>query len=270
MPRPFHIYILTSILGVVFGCGGAQHKRSYEPPALTTLINNLATKAEQVSSINTSSLMSYWQNGQRLKPTILVMAQKGSFIRVNALGITDDVEADLACNGTSFSYQDFRNNCSLRGICNKKAVSSLLKMNLSPDEFLLMAVGLTPLIDYNQSSLKWDGEHQHEIIKLNNSNSKISQTIVLDGKSTHWDVLSSKIFDGEGTLEWSIENKDFKDTVDENGVPTRAPDKTRFIQPSTDLKIEIRWQDRKINPTVAKDVFEMTPAPGIPSCQEAS
>ena len=187
---------------------------------------------------------------------------------MNALGLTDDVEADLACDGSSFRFQDFRNNCRLEGICDKQAVSNLLKMNLTPDEFLLMAAGLSPIIDYTESTLEWDAELRQERITLTEKSTKRSQTIVFDGSSTHWDLLSSTTHDSNGTLEWSIENKEFKDTFDENGKALRAPDKTRFTQPSTDLKIEIRWEDRKINPTINEELFSMTLDASIPSCHK--
>ena len=235
MPRLVPIFILAYLATQLASCGGAQHKRNYEKPEAATILKNLGTKTKHINSINTSSLMSYWQNGQRLKPRVLVMAQKGSYIRVNAMGLTEDVEADLACDGSSFRYQDFRNNCSLEGTCDRLAVSTLLKMDLTPDEFLLMAVGLSPLIDYTDSSLEWDGAQQQERIKLTNKETMRSQIIELDGTSNHWDLQSSKIYDDSGNLEWSIENKEFKDTRDENGKLFRAPEKTRFTQPSTCL-----------------------------------
>src|SRR5690606_2213292 len=119
------------------------------------------------------------------------------------------VAADLACNGAEFQFIDFNQNCQLTGPCTKESIGKLLRVNLEPDDFLLLAIGQPPLLPNPTGSVRWDAKAAQEIVELHSEDRRWKQTIILDGREQRWDVLSSTVWNPEGKVEWQLTNKDF-------------------------------------------------------------
>ncbi len=208
--------------------------------------------------------MEYWVGAERIKTTVYVMGERGAKIRFNALNPTGgDVAADLACDGIDFKFVDYNNNCELTGPCTKSAIAQLLRVSLAPDDFLMLATGGTPIIEFTESKVRWDAKNANEVLELLGDGQK--QTIVLEGREKTWDVLSSIVRDAEGKVEWKLTNKGFSDHTTENGKSVRLPARTRFEQPSNKAELTIRWDERNINTELSQDKFEIE-LPGLPRC----
>ncbi len=211
--------------------------------------------------------MEYWVGDERIKTTVYVMGERGAKVRFNALNPTGgDVAADLACDGRDFKFVDYNNNCELTGPCTKSAIAQLLRVSLAPDDFLMLATGGTPIIEFAESAVRWDAKNANEILELIGSGQK--QTIVLDGKEQSWDVLSSTVHDAEGKVEWKLTNKDFSVHQTEDGKSLRLPARTRFEQPKNKAELTIRWDERNVNTELSQDKFEIE-LPGLPLCGKA-
>lgn len=266
---PLQTFLLTSSALLLLACGGPSGKpRSYAKPAASQVVTHLQESQGLATSYVAESRMEYWVEKERIKPTVMVMGELGAKIRFNALNPTgDDVAADLACNGTNFQFIDFNHDCQLTGPCTKDAISQLLRVSLAPDDFLLLAVGSTPLIAAVSSELRWDGAKQVEILSLTSKEGH-KQTIILDGHKQHWDVLSSTVWNPDGTVDWILTNKDFKEQRDEAGQVFRVPMRTRFEQPEAKAELTIRWIERELNTELGDDKFEME-IPALPRCGES-
>lgn len=252
-------------------CGGrAKAPRPYPAPTADALLAQLTERQAAARSFIAESRMEYWKDGERIKPTVLVMGERGAKARFNALNPTGgDVAADLACDGVNFQFVDFNNNCQLTGPCTREAVAQLLQVSLAPDDFLLLAVGSVPLVPApTGATLEWNPENQTEVLALRSGDGQWRQEIVLDGREGRWDVLSSTVWDAQGQVEWTLQNKDFQAIEGEGGGSFRVPERTRFEQPKAKADLTVRWIDRAINPTIDAAKFTMQIPPGLPRCGE--
>ncbi len=213
------------------------------------------------------SRMEHWVDKQRIKPTVLVMSQRGAKIRLNVLDPTGNVATDLACDGDNFQLVDYNKNCQLGGTCTRDSIAQLLRVSLEPDDFLLLAIGGVPIIDSPTGSTEWDSKKQHEILNLVSSDGAWKQRLILDGREQRWDVLSSTVWNAKGEVEWRLTNKGFTEDKGEDGKQFRVPARTRFEQPHVKAELAIRWNKRDINPTLDGSKFTITGIPPLQQCR---
>ncbi len=249
-------------------CGGSGGKsRGYQAPSAVQVVQTLQERQAHANNFIHESRMEYWVKDQRIKTTVYVMGERGAKVRFNALNPTGgDVAADLACDGTNFSFVDFNKDCQLTGPCTKSAIGQLLRVNLEPDDFLLLATGSTPIIPFDKGKVTWKSKKAQEVVDLTMSDGMWRQQIVLDGRKQRWDVLSSTVWDADGKVEWELTNKEFFDTKGDDGNEMRLPAKTRFEQPKEKADLTIRWDDQSVNTEVNPEGFQME-LPGLPLCQ---
>ncbi len=266
-PAPALALLIVAI-STFAGCGGPSGKtRKYAEPKVEGMLVEIQERQSRADSFMAESRMEYWVDGERIKPTVYVMGQRGAKVRFNALNPTgDDVAADLACNGNDFQFVDFNHDCQLTGPCTRDAISQLLRVSLMPDDFLLLAIGSTPVIEDPTGKISWDSKNQLEKLSLVSGDGKWKQEIHLDGKNQRWDVLSSTVWDQEGKIEWKLTNKEFSAHKSKDGKSFRLPAKTRFEQPKAKAEVTIRWQEREINASLSEDKFSMEIPPELPRC----
>ena len=226
------------------GCNGSNAIRPpYDAPPVETFLAHIKAQGEKATSyVATENTMDYWIGKERIKTTTHVMGQRGAKIRFNAINpATNDTAADLACDGTNFVFVDYQHNCYLQGVCDANAIASLMRVRLEPDDFLLLAVGSTPILQGATGKATWNGSDGTWVIDLRAADAQ--QTIVLDGndKDGKWEVVRSTVTRG-GKVDWKLENKGFE-TVD--GL--RLPKSSRFEQPGQKADLVADWGDRKIN-----------------------
>jgi outer membrane lipoprotein-sorting protein len=251
---------------VFLACGGPSGKpRPYAKPSAEAVMHELSERQAAAESFLAESRMEYWVDGKRIKTTVYVMGQRGARVRFNALDPTNVVAADLACDGTNFQFVDFNQNCQLTGPCTKQAIAQLLRVSLEPDDFLMLAIGSTPVIPFDAGKVTWDAKNAHEVVELTSQASHQRQKIILDGREQRWDVLSSTVWDAEGKVDWELTNKEFSVHQGDDGQALRLPAKTRFEQPKAKADLTVRWDERNINIELAPEKFVME-LPGLPQC----
>ncbi len=259
--------LLLSLGLLASACGGpGAAKRGYTKPTAASIVEALDARNATANSFLHASRMEYWVKDQRVKTTVYVMGERGAKVRFNALGPTGgNVAADLACNGADFSFVDFNRDCQLTGPCSKDAIGQLLRVSLEPDDFLLLAVGSTPVIPWDSGKVTWKPKSATEIVELTNKDGSFRQEIVLDGKEQRWDVLSSTVWGADGKVEWKLTNKEFSEHTSVDGKAMRLPAKTRFEQPREKADVSIRWDEMTINEPLDESKFQME-VPALPSC----
>jgi hypothetical protein len=138
-----------------------------------------------------------------------------------------------------------------------------MRVKLEPDDFLLLAVGSTPVLAGATGKVTWDGNAGRWVIDLRAGDSK--QTIELDGndKDGKWEVVKSTVTHG-GQVDWTLENKGFE-TVEGH----RLPRSSRFAQPSQKADLVADWGDRKINLELDPTKFQgVQIPPGLQTCRK--
>ncbi len=239
--------------------------RSYQPPSPEQLRAHLVKRNQTITSFRAESVMDYWLGDTRVKGTVWLLGRPGKYLRFNALSPAgDNVVADLACNGTRFAFVDITNNCQRQGVCDRTAIEQFLRISLDPDDFLLLATGGAPVISGEQT-LRWDSKAGHEILTIQND--RHIQTIVVDGRKGHWDVVSSSIRNTKNELEWIVENREISPVSAADGKQYRIPKRMRLRQPGEKADLIIHWRQQQLNVSLPDEKFELTPDPSIPQCQ---
>lgn len=264
MNRPALAIALFSLS--LAACPGKHYVRDYPPPTADKLLADLAAQRAALTSYSAEAVMDYWVGDQRVKGTVLVMGKRGAFVRFNALLPSGgNVAADLACNGQTFTYVDYHENCQLSGMCDTSAIAQLLRVRLAPDDFLLLALGQTPILAHDAATVAWDEDRGGELLTLT-SNSGAHQKILLRRDDAGWQVLDSTVWTAAGDIDWHLQQKDFTTLQMATGDVMRIPQKTRFSQPSTKADLIVEWKSRDVNVDLAPAKFQMT-APGLAICQ---
>lgn len=289
-PRPGRSWPLLSLAVIILasmtlagpgcGCRGGAIQRPYAAPTAQSLLADLVAASDRARSYQIDSLIEYWGDGDRIKGTVLLMGERGAYVRIQTYFFTNNNPSDLACNGTGFKYIDTRNNCQLTGPCNRDSIAQLLRVSLHPDDFLLLVVGATPIIEYTDSSAAWDADDGHEVLTLTGRDGRETQTITLSGRHCDgrlpglggagegcpWEVVSSVVRDAEGNGLWDVSHKDFHTVRGVDDAVFRVPKKTLFKQPAENADLLIRWREHTLNPEIDHSKFELNIPAGLPRC----
>lgn len=258
-----------SVLAVCLACGCPQKGTAPKPPAAAgapakDIIARLARLREARTSFTAESVMDYWLGKDRVKGTVLVMGTSQRQVRFNALSPQGGgVLADMACNGTDFAYVDFQNNCQLTGPCTRSSIAQLLRVELEPEDFFSLALGVVPIHPEATGTFVRDDKGQ-ERVSLESPAGK--QTIVIDARDGRTDVLSSQLVAPDGKVVWSIENTDFQVVKDASAVEHRLPGKTRFRSPRQEADLLVDWKDRAVNVTIDPAKFRVNVPAGLMTC----
>ena len=256
---------ITALLALAACPGGGK---GYQPPwgaqepTAAAETQALVDSQKAITSFQAESVMDYWLGKDRVKGTVLVMGKPGAFVRLNALSPAGgSVLADLACDGQSFTMVDFQNNCVLTGPCDETSIAQFLHVPLAPDDFFHLATGTTPVVGTAQK-LSWDAGKGQETLTLGDGGT--SQTIVLDRRDGHRDLVSSHVKDANA--EWTLENKGFTDVTDAAGGKFRIPGKSRFQASGQKADLLVDWTRVTLNLDLAPAKFQLQPPAGLPTC----
>jgi hypothetical protein len=262
--------LLASLAALACGCPSPAAKRPYPDPAVEDLLARIAATRDQVTSFSAETVMDYWMNDERGKGTVLIMGTTGAQVRINALSPAgESVLADLACDGTDYAYVDFAKNCQTSGRCSRDTIAAMFRIALAPDDFVQLAVGATPVVPGATGSVTWDGKARHETLVLTGSDGR-TQTIVLDARDGHADVVSSEVKTADGTQEWRIDNTDFTTVTDEAGMARRVPGKSRFRSPGEKADLVVEWKDRTLGGALGPEKFRMEVPAGLATCSSSA
>lgn len=264
-PRMRHLLVAALVLATGCPGSGTGVNRPYPAPTVASILDRLAQERAARTGFSAESTMDYWLGKDRVKGTVLVMGKTGKRVRFNALSPAGgNVIADMACDGSSFRYADFQNNCQLTGPCDRSSIASLLRFEVEPEDFLAFAVGTVPVLEGATGTVTWDAKHGHEKLALTGAGG--SQSLTIDARDGRNDVIASELRDPSGKVVWSIENADFEDVQDAAGKDYRMPGKTRFKSPQAQADLLVEWGQRTINPTLDDAKFTFDLPPGLPAC----
>ena len=266
---------LPIVLAAVLACGCPRsgYPAPEPTPEVAEVLARLQTIRDSARSYRSDSLMEYWVKKERVKADVPVIGKRGARVRFLALSPAGgSTLADLACDGTNFAMVDYQNNCYLDGPCTKDSIKHLLRISLEPDDFLLMAMGTTPVIPDPDGTVKWDSKNGRWVVELVSADNQWTQTILLNGRSAHRDVVQSTVRDARGNIEWKLTNKDFKTYKGADGTSFRLPGRSRLEQPKEKGDLTVRWFEernemkREVNLELPHESFVLEPPAGLARC----
>lgn len=253
-----------ALLALLIGCSGpAKGTRPYAEPKVDDIVARLAKARGEITSFKADSTMDYWLGNQRAKGEVLVMGSVGAKVRFAALSPAGGSSmAEMACDGKDFVYIDYQNNCTRSGPCNERSIAQFFRIDMTPDDFMHLAVGTPPVIANPTGTVTWDATKGVEHVELKSAEG--SQKISIDMRDGHFDVLDAELVGADGKTRWSVANSDF---VDVKGH--RVPNKSQFKQPDAKQDLLVEWgnvSERDLNGDLPAASWTMQPPAGLASC----
>ncbi len=171
MFRTFIVLACAALLPAC-GCNGTKNNgadpwpKGYNVPTAEQVIKEIKAHQAVVTSYRAKPVMDYWFNKDRIKGDVWIMGKPGAKVRINALNPSGGTTAaDLACNGTDFKFVNINSNCQLTGPCDGSSIAQLLRVRMQPDDFLMLAIGSTPIIDYKTAKMYWNASDKLEVLE---------------------------------------------------------------------------------------------------------
>jgi hypothetical protein len=261
------LVLAITLAAAACGCKPKAVERPYPAPTAEALLARIAAVHEAARSFKAKTVMDYWTGSERVKGTVWILGERPARLRFNALNPTGgNVAVDLACDGQSFQYLNYNDNCQLTGICDRHSIAQLLRVSFEPDDFLLLSMGTVPLLQNAVGTVSWDGSAGLEVLTLKNPEGWV-QTIRLRSSDGFWEPVEAEVLDAEGKTEWKLRNKDFRTIEGASGSRFRVPDKSQFLQPKVDADLLVRWEEREMNVAIEADKYVMDIPAGIPECR---
>jgi hypothetical protein len=246
-------------------CGPKGTKPPSNDLTVQQIVDNTAKARDELASFRGDSTMDYWLSGQRAKGNVLVMGTTGKRVRFAALSPAGGATlAEMACDGTSFVYVDYQNNCSLSGPCDAQSIAAFFGIALEPDDFLHLALGTPPIVANAQGKVTWDSSRG--VWKAELSGTEGTQTLTIDNKEGRWDVLETELKGTDGKVRWSVKNTDFAKV--EGSGERRVPKKTQFKSPVGNQDLLVEWDELVVNEPLAQQPqkFVLTAPAGLATC----
>jgi hypothetical protein len=255
------------LLVLAAGCPHGDTPRTpATEPTVAEVVDRLAQARGKLRSFTGAAVMEYWLGNDRFKGDVLVMGEVGARVRIAALSPAGGAPlAEMACDGANFVSINYQGNCVLTGPCTKQSIASFFGIELTPDDFLHLALGTPPVVDQPHGTVTWDGGKGLHRVALEGASG--TQTIGIDGAADRWDVVESELRAADGAPVWTVQNAAWGSAKDPDGGEHRVPGKSRFTTPGrqhADLTVE--WNERTVNVTIDAAKFTITAPAGLPTC----
>jgi hypothetical protein len=261
---------LAALAGTLLLASGCPHGDTPKPsgpaPTVAEVVDRLTRAKDELHSFTGKAVMEYWLNGDRFKGDVLAMGEAGAKVRIAALSPAGgSTAAEMACDGSQFVSVNYQNNCVLTGPCTKQSIATFFGIELTPDDFLHLALGTPPVTAQPTGSVTWDAGKGLYRAELAGTEGK--QTIWIADRGPQWEVVESELIDPDGKPAWSVKNAAFDNAKDPDGKDHRVPGKSRFVTPNrqkADLTVE--WRERTVNVAIDPKKFTIAVPAGLPTC----
>ena len=260
----YHRGMRFALLAILCGCPAPTGTSAPAvQPTVEDVVARLAKARDELTSFRADTTMDYWLGNQRAKGEVLVMGAAGAKVRFAALSPAGgSTMAEMACDGSSFVYVDYQNNCALTGPCDQRSIAQFFHIELAPDDFLHLAVGTPPVVANPTGVVTWNSSRGVEQVELTGADGK--EKLSIDTRDKHFDVVDAELVGTDGKTRWSVANTDF---VDVGGH--RVPGKTRFKSPVNQEDLIVEWGDtsnRGVNVAIDSTKFKLDAPAGLPVC----
>jgi hypothetical protein len=260
-PRRRSGRLAPAALGLLAAC--CAHRppvlRPYAAPTAAELESLLAGRAQAVRGINARARATSWLGGERVRATVLLLAERDGHLRIEAEVSLQGTVAALATDGTRFALLDLPHNTLARGPACPSNVASLVRIPLAPADVAAVLLGdvRRPPEAKAATDVAWDGERGADVLQLESSQGALRVFFARHGAAV--DLVGAESL-ADGKRQWRTSYEDF--TAQTDG--TRLPTTIHFAEKagSYDDGVEIRFKDRKLNEPPPPDAFTLTAPPG--------
>jgi len=244
-------------------------ERVYPPPAPAELRQMLAARQAAVTSINGSARATSWLGGDRIRATVLVLAERAGRLRLEAEVSLQGTVAILATDGRRFALLDVRKNELRRGPACPANIASLIRIPLSPAEVTAIFLGDAKLPDGDPAndSVDWDGDSGTDVLVVPGATGQLRYHF------RHRDtgpplLVGVTSVDAAQKPIWRVAFEEFVDVPSRRGAVS-LPQMIHYAEGSSsyDDGVEIKFKDRTANDPIAPDAFTLSPPAGTPTVE---
>jgi len=251
------------------GCPHGEARPGGPSPTVAQVVERLTKAKDELHSFTGAAVMEYWLGSDRFKGEVLAMGEVGAKVRIAALSPAGgSTIAEMACDGSQFVSVNYQNNCVLTGPCTKQSIATFFGIELTPDDFLHLALGTPPVAADAHGAVSWDASTGVQRASLESAAGK--QSIGIDDRDQRWDVVDATLVGSDGKPVWSVKNAAFGAAKDPDGKDHRVPGKSHFTTPNNqkaDLVVE--WRERTVNVAIDPKKFTIAVPAGLPTCGQA-
>ncbi|HVZ71289.1 MAG TPA: DUF4292 domain-containing protein [Polyangia bacterium] len=232
--------------------------RPYAAPSATELAALLDARATAVRGENARARATSWLGGDRVRATVLILAERDGHLRFEAEVSLQGTVAALTTDGARFAFLDLQKNTLSRGPACPANVASLVRIPLAPVEVAAILLGdahrpagVAPAPD-----VAWDAERGADALSFETPRGTLRIFFARHGADV--DVVGAEER-AAGKRLWRTSYEDFS-----GAGAARLPSTIRFAEgdASYDDGVEIKYKDRKLGDTPPDGAFTLTPPPG--------
>jgi len=260
-------FALTVVLTVA-GCPRhVRIERPYPPPSSVNLRELVRARQEQVRTLNGRVRATSWMGGDRVKATVLVLAERPGRLRLEAEVTLQGTVAVLATDGARFAFLDTRQNELRRGPACPANVASLIRIPLAPQDVAAILLGDGPPVaatPADDDQVTWDADLGADVLDLARASGGRLHYAVRQLSDHRIQIAAVTALTASSTPIWRVTFEDFTDvrpSPDANALS--LPETIHFAEgnASFDDGVEIHFKDRTLNDPSPPEAFTLVAPP---------
>jgi hypothetical protein len=252
-----------ALLLLVACCATAPKPRPYPTPPADELLAALKQRQTAVRTLSMETKTTSWIGGDRLKATVLMMADRAGRLRFEAEVALQGTVAMLAVDGRNFTYIDQEHRLFRHGPACPANVALMVPIPLMPQEIAAVLLGDAPVGDRARATdVSWDGKLGADVLAVEQPESGAPRLWVSLRKSASgYDVVAVEGQSAGAPGRWRVAYEDLA-----RADNFTLPGTIRFAEPgkSFDDGVEVKVKQRlAVNATPPDGVFTLAPPPGF-------
>ncbi len=234
-------WALFFLLGVFFSSGScvAPSLLPRETPAPEFLLKELDRQMQAVQGLKGQAWVKVSSPEKNFNTQNVLFVRRPSFLRVETLGFLSTPQFYLVTNGRDLDGYSPATNRYYRGPATAANLAMFLPGDLTPEEIAALLLGGLTTRDWEEASVRRNGEEGLWVLELNGKLKKEKQILWVDPHSFH--ILRGEVH-RRGFI-WQITFGDFKPLQDFS-FPRRI--QLASVQPPVQVTVE--YEDVVLNP----------------------
>jgi len=233
-----------------------------------------------ITTLNARVRATSWLGGDRVKATVLMLAERPGRLRFEAEVSLQGTVAVLATDGTRFAFLDTMKNELRRGPACPANVASLIRIPLGPPDVAAMLLGdarLPAAADLSRGLVDWDPARAADVLAVRRNDGWLRLLFQGAGptgagvrpETSRIRIIGAVATGPDGRARWRVAFEDFSD-VPIGGVGgvgatvVSLPQTIRFAEGDSnfDEGVEIKFKERTFGETAAANAFALSPPAG--------
>ncbi len=267
--RPLAVAVLAAAAGAgCIGCAPAfVAQRPYPAPSAQDLLAGLRARQQALRSADLDTRTTSWLSGDRARATVLMLVDRPGRLRFDVEVSLHGAVANLVTDGRDFAMVDLNARIYRTGPACPQNLGLLVPVPLRPAEIAAILLGDAPLDpEARPVRLDWDGKARADVLEIENPGGgrNLAERVWVSLRRTtegnRWDVVGVEARPAPGQGRWRV-------AYDEMRVEGGwgQPALIRFAEPGRSFEdgVEIVVKERKLNPTLQPQAFQIAPPEGF-------